>query len=354
MRMRILNVAYPFARVGPDAVGGAEQVLTRLDRALSLSGHHSYVLACEGSRAFGQVTSAFPLPDVINEEWKDRAYGAYRTLIETLIDQQQIQLVHLHGLDFHRYVPRRDLPILATLHLPPSWYPPQTFAEQNIWLHCVSEAQHNVCPPCPRLLAPIANGVELPAFSIRRKSNFALSLGRICPEKGFHLAMDATKEANIAFALAGDVFPYETHLRYFQQEIVSRENERCRFIGPIGGARKLRYLQKASCVLVPSLVAETSSLVAMEALACGTPVIAFARGALPSILEHGKTGFLVNDVPEMAAAIRDIRSISPAACRAAAEERFSAQVMCRRYLARYEKLIASYDRHAPASAVLCA
>jgi glycosyltransferase involved in cell wall biosynthesis len=354
MSLRILNVAYPFAPTGPDAVGGAEQVLTRLDRALSLAGHHSYVLACEGSRGFGQVTSAFPLPDVINDEWKERAHEIYRTFIETLIDRYEIQLVHLHGLDFYRYLPRRNVPLLATLHLPPSWYPPQTWTAENIWLHCVSEAQHSVCPPSPRLLSPIPNGVELPELSIRRKANFALSAGRICPEKGFHLAMDAAREAHISFALAGDVFPYEVHLRYFDQEIVSRENKRCRFIGPIGGARKLRYLQKARCLLVPSLVAETSSLVTMEALACGTPVIAFARGALRSIVEHGKTGFLVNDVSQMAAAIHEIDAISPAACRAAAEERFSAQVMCRRYLDRYEKLIASYDRHAPASAALCA
>jgi glycosyltransferase involved in cell wall biosynthesis len=345
MTLRILNVAYPFAPAGPDAVGGAEQILTRLDRALVSAGHQSWVLGCEGSRGFGKVTVAFSLPDAINESWKENAYELYRAAIEALVDRYDVQLVHLHGVDFYRYRPRRNVPLLATLHLPPSWYPPEIFSNKDIWLHCVSQAQQSVCPPSERLLPPIPNGVDLPAMFGRKKSNFALSLGRICPEKGFHLAMDAAKKAKIPFALAGEVFPYESHLRYFEHEIVPRQDKDRRWIGRIGGARKLRYLQKARCLLVPSLVAETSSLVTMEALACGTPVIAFARGALPSIIEHGKTGLLVNDLSEMAAAIREVGSISSVVCRGVAQERFSAEAMCRRYLTRYEELVRSHDRH---------
>jgi glycosyltransferase involved in cell wall biosynthesis len=345
--MRILNVAYPFAPTGPDAVGGAEQVLTRLDRALVAAGHESWVLGCEGSRGFGCVKTAFPLPDSIGEPWKEHAYEVYRAQIEGLIDQHEIELVHLHGVDFDRYLPRRETAILATLHLPPSWYPEEIFSNANLWLHCVSQTQQAECPPGARLLSPIPNGVDLPELSARKKRNFALSLGRICPEKGFHLAMDGAREAHIPFALAGDVFPYEAHLAYFEKEIRTRETPACRFIGPIGGARKWRYLQAAKCLLIPSLVAETSSLVAMEALACGTPVIAFARGALPAIVDDRTTGFLVNDVSEMTRAIREVDRISSDACRAAARERFSGAVMTQRYLARYRELITLFSHERP-------
>jgi glycosyltransferase involved in cell wall biosynthesis len=341
--MRILNVAYPFAPTGPDAVGGAEQVLTRLDEALVAARHDSYVVGCEGSRGFGRVTTAFALPDSIDDAWKEHAYAVYRQTVEGLIDRHQIDLVHLHGVDFYRYLPARAVPILATLHLPPSWYPADIFSNQSVWLHCVSEAQHAACPQGARVLPPIANGVQVPVGGTRRKKNFALSMGRICPEKGFHLGMDAAKRAGVSFALAGDVFPYESHLAYFEKEIRPRECRTCRYVGPIGGARKWRYLQTAKCLLIPSLVEETSSLVAMEALASGTPVIAFARGALPSIVEHGRSGFLVNDVDEMAEAIRHVDEISSEYCRSIACERFSAEAMTTQYLNRYHELIAGFS-----------
>ncbi|HTG45108.1 MAG TPA: glycosyltransferase [Verrucomicrobiae bacterium] len=341
MSLRILNVAYPFAPAGPDAVGGAEQVLTLIDQALVAAGHESWVLGCGGSRAFGQVIASFELPDNICDSWKETAYQKYSQRIEETIDRCAIDLLHLHGIDFYRYLPDRPVPVLVTLHLPPLWYPPSVFqlSRPNVWLHCVSPSQHTVCPASPNLLPPIENGVDLPKHRQVPKRNFALSLGRICPEKGFHLAMDAAKAANIPLLLAGQVFPYEAHLKYFEDEIRSRQSASCKFIGPLAAARKWGYLSAAKCLLVPSLVAETSSLVAMEALACGTPVIAFARGALPQIVEHGKTGFIVHNVDEMAEAIREVAEISPEDCRAAAQKRFSAGTMTERYLSRYLELV---------------
>jgi glycosyltransferase involved in cell wall biosynthesis len=179
------------------------------------------------------------------------------------------------------------------------------------------------------------------AFAGRHpKRNFALMLGRICPEKGVHLALDAARLAGISLLIAGEVYDYEAHRRYFEEEVRPRLDRQRRFLGPIGFARKRRLLNAARCVLVPSLAPETSSLVAREAAASGTPVIAFPNGALAETVEHGRTGFLVEDVEAMAAAIRDAGALDPETCRRVARERFRADTMIAAYLDVYARLAA--------------
>jgi glycosyltransferase involved in cell wall biosynthesis len=163
-------------------------------------------------------------------------------------------------------------------------------------------------------------------------------MGRLCPEKGFDRAIDAARRARVPLLIAGRVFPYPAHQRYFEAAIAPRLDRRIRWIGAVGLARKRRLLSSANCVVVPSVVPETSSLVAMEALACGTPVVAQALGALPEIVEHGRTGFLVHDVDEMADALVRARSLDREACASAARERFTARQMTDRYLALYERI----------------
>jgi len=171
------------------------------------------------------------------------------------------------------------------------------------------------------------------------KGNFALAMGRICPEKGFHLALDAAHRAGVELLLAGRVFPYESHREYFKNEIVPRLDNLRRFVGPLRFGKKKRLLAQAKCLIIPSTVAETSSLVAMESFACGTPVIAFPSGALPEIVEHGRTGYLVGNVKEMARSLLKIDQLDPEACRRVAQSRFSARMMAARYMDLYDRLI---------------
>jgi glycosyltransferase involved in cell wall biosynthesis len=339
--MRILNVSYPFAPAGPDAVGGAEQILARLDAALTLAGHESFVLACAGSSVSGEHIPFSLVPGEITAEYKAAFYPAHRERIEHAIQEYRIELVHFHGIDFHEYLPFTGIPLLATLHLPLDWYPPEIFrsAHQNLFLHGVSHRQNASCPPSSRMLSVIENGVPVPKTSKHCRRNFSLCLGRICPEKGFHFAMDAAKIAGMPLLVCGEVFPYEAHQKYWREEIRTREDRFRRFIGPLGLKRKTRFLSAAKCLVAPSLVAETSSLATMEALACGTPVIAFRQGALPDLIEHGRTGFIVDSVEEMAGAMRRVHLLSHEMCRRAARARFSVEAMTARYLARYEELI---------------
>jgi glycosyltransferase involved in cell wall biosynthesis len=148
----------------------------------------------------------------------------------------------------------------------------------------------------------------------------------------------------VPLLIAGEVYRYAEHERHYRDDIRPRLDRHRRFLGPLGGARKRRLLAVARCLLVPSLVAETGSLVAMEALAHGTPVIAFPNGALVDVVEHGVTGFLVRDTAEMARAIRDAPRIDPEACRAAARARFSAEAMVHRYLDLYAVLARGHGR----------
>lgn len=341
MRLTVLSVAYPFAPVTEDAVGGAEQVLWALDRAIVRAGHRSLVIAQEGSRVAGTLV---PVPAAEGRITHDAQWGSgedMRGAIRYVLDRWPVDVVHLHGADFAGYLPPPGVPVLATLHLPPAWYPPGIFRLEraDTWLNPVSRAQAAACPDSPRVLDPIPNGVAVGALrTLVRRRGWAVAMGRICPEKGFHHAIEAARRAEVPLALCGRVYPYPDHERYHAEEIVPRLDGWRRFLGPAGFARKRRLLGAARCLLVPSVAPETSSLVAMEALACGTPVIAFAAGALPEIVEHGRTGFIVADEREMAEAIREAEGIDPEACRAAARERFSIDRTAGRYLSLYARL----------------
>jgi glycosyltransferase involved in cell wall biosynthesis len=341
--LTVLSVAYPLAPVSRDAVGGAEQVLAWLDAALVRAGHRSLVVACEGSKVMGTLVPTPRRDGPLDDAARTAAHAAHRRAIAAALQRWPVDLVHLHGIDFHAYQPPPGVPVLATLHLPLAWYPNEALrpARPDTWLHAVSAAQRLAGPSDLDLLPDIPNGVEVEALAARHaRRGFALSLGRICPEKGFHLALDAARRAGVGLLLGGEVFRYKAHERYFRDDILPRLDRWRRFLGPVGLARKRRLLHAARCLLVPSLVAETGSLVAMEALACGTPVIAFPNGALAEVVEHGVTGFLVRDEHEMADAIHAAGTIGPEACREAAQTRFSAERMVERYLALYRRLAA--------------
>jgi glycosyltransferase involved in cell wall biosynthesis len=341
-RLTILSVAFPFAPVGPDAVGGAEQVLAMIDEGLVAAGHRSIVVACEGSRCAGELVAVPPARAPIDERGRSLQHACVARALQRAIARTRPDVVHMHGVDFHAYLPEPGPPVIATLHLPLSFYSDAALAPRRpgTWLVGVSAAQMRAAPLAMPRLPDVGNGVRLdelaPVAGPRRR--YALVAGRICPEKGVHLAVAAARCARVPLLIAGRVFPYAAHRRYFDDAVAPHLGAGCRFVGAVGPARKRQLMGRARCVLVPSLVAETSSLVAMEALACGTPVVATRAGALPDVLEHGRTGLLVDGAEEMAAAVRDATAIDPIACREAAELRFSSRAMIARYVERYRRV----------------
>lgn len=348
MGLTILNVAYPLARVGPDAVGGAEQILAALDGALVRAGHRSLVLAMEGSQVDGTLIPTKPLEPPFDETKRLPLWRMIRERLRRVVARERVDLVHMHGVDFWHYLPAEEVPTLVTLHLPPPDYPSAVFNidRPGLVYNCVSRRQHQSCPSSRVPLHVIENGVPVEALANKvSKRRFALALGRICPEKNFHTALDAGTRAALPVLLGGQVHGYREHVSYFDDQLLPRLHAGSpghRFLGPLPFARKRRLLAGARCLVSASLAAETSSLVAMEALAAGTPVVAYPSGALADLVAHGDTGYLVHDLQEMAEALRAAGGLHSERCRQVARERFCVRRMTRSYLALYELMQESH------------
>jgi glycosyltransferase involved in cell wall biosynthesis len=341
MRLTVLSVSYPLARVSGKTAGGAEQVLSILDQALVRSGHHSIVLAPTGSKCYGLLIPVAVPAGVLGENAKREARRMFRDKLQWTLDHYQVDLLHMHGLDFCDYLPESSIPIVVTLHLPLDWYSPFAIlnSRRNVTHVCVSNSQAGRALPRLRIDRVIHNGIDMRRFRpAPSRGDYAVAIGRICPEKGLHLAIDAAHKARVPMIIAGTVFDYPEHRQYFESMIAPQLNGTVRFIGPVGGDRKAQLLGGARCLLITSLVAETSSLVAMEAMASGSPVVAWRSGALPEIVDEGRTGFLVNSVDEMVEAITRAESIDPRACRAEAECRFSSEKMVAEYFDLYRSV----------------
>lgn len=345
MKYNVLHIAYPLAPVNNNTAGGAEQVVYLIDKALTETNNNSYIIACSGSSPHGRLIESETISEPFDDYKVEQLHRRLNKFIEEVLSINHFDIIHMHGIDFHSYIPDTDTPILVTLHLPVDWYNQDSLSsyKSNIFFNCVSRTQEGTAGNVKNLLPYIQNGIDLNLYSPgKNKEGFILSLGRICWEKGYNLSIMAAQMSGSDLILAGKVFPYYHHQKYFRESILPSINDRdIRFIDSPGINMKKELLAAAKCILIPSLVSETSSLVAMEALASGTPVIAFPSGALSEIVEHGKTGYIVNNVEEMAEAIKQVNSIDTKVCRSTAEARFDYRRMAGEYIDAYKIILAN-------------
>ena len=338
--LTVLSVAYPLMTVGKGQAGGAEEILRLIDAHLTGSGNRSIVIAGAGSQVEGELVSTPAMRAELADDERVHARQEQLRTIESVLATRHVDLLQFNGLDFLDYRPRHSpVPELATLHLPISWYPPDLFEQENVTFNFVSESQARSAPV--RCEVPvIANGVDLEQLFVSpEKGNYLLWLGRICPEKGPHIALRVAHQLKRPLVLAGPLHSFAAHRDFYTEEVAPHLDSARTYIGPVSGARKSRLLSEAACLLVPSLAEETSSLVAMEAIASGTPVVAFGSGALPEVVDQEVTGYIVHSEEEMSSAINFAERLSPAECRAVAEKRFSGEKMSQQYLELYRTLV---------------
>ena len=344
--LSVLSVAYPLAPVGLDPVGGAEQVLANIDRALVAAGHRSCVLAGEGSSSSGQLVAVDIGSDALSASVRERVTLAYREKLKQLLSEQRFDVLHFHGVDCDAYLPDlsqvQGIPQLITLHLPFESYPKRLFhGDRRVSFSCVSAWQGRHVEQHVPVRASIENGVDVQRWRPlpeQLTGDYVACLGRICPEKGFDVALRAAHSARVGLLLAGQVFGYPEHKAYFSDCILPLLDVQRRFIGPVAGTAKREFLARARCLVVSSRVAETSSLVTMEALACGTPVIVTDAGAPCSLIEPGVTGLVAADEAALSLALQRVHQLDRRACRASAEQRFDLRRSTGRYLELYAEL----------------
>src|SRR5437764_9362326 len=287
--MKVLYIAYPLLTLSEESAGGAEQMLWTLEREMAARGVSTTVAASAGSLVAGELFAtgeACSQPDDF-----DRRNRVHQDKIIEFLHSRgtEFDLVHDKSGSFWTRAAEINLPVLATLHLPRHFYPAQHFLSvpENVSFNCVSESQARSFPDLENMRGVVPNGILLDRF----QPNFGprgdlLWLGRICEEKGTLLALDIAARASMPITVAGQVYPFSYHQQYFEREIAPRLQQmpNARFVSSPSSQEKRKLLCEAAALLVPALADETSSLVAMEGAACGTPVIALRRRALPAVV----------------------------------------------------------------------
>jgi len=209
----------------------------------------------------------------------------------------------------------------------------------------LSDAERQLKPDL-NYVATVYNGIRLEAFPLcTEKEDYLLFAGRLAPEKGAAEAVQIAKQAGMPLRIAGMIEPQ--HQAYFDEQIKPHlvgHNADDSNVGLLSQRDLAPQYQRAAAVLFPISWCEPCSMVGIEAQCSGTPIIGTRYGYLPELIKHGETGFLVDSVEEAAEAVPRLAQISPAACRANVEARFSASVMAAGYERVYRSLIVSRRR----------
>jgi glycosyltransferase involved in cell wall biosynthesis len=339
-------LAPPWIRIPPPKYGGIEHVVALLCDALVGIGHRVTLFAAPGSRSSATVYEVLPRshPDEMGQSLyeADHVARVLDVLDERAQQQDPFDILHDHcGFTAVALADRIPIPLVHTLHGPFTQDTSAFYREhsQDAWLVAISEAQRESAPPEVRIAGVVPNPIEVEDWPFQpQKQDYALWMGRFEDYKGAHRAITAARQAKIPLIIAGPVqYGQEA---YFEEEIEPHlDGDKVRYVDEVGGAEREELFAGARTLLMPITWNEPFGMVMVEALACGTPVIAFRQGAAREIVQDQLNGYLVDDEESMAAAISKLDNIDPAACRESVASRFSPQIVAEGYLKIYQRAL---------------
>ncbi len=338
--MRIGQIAPLTEAVPPALYGGTERVVSGLTEELVAMGEDVTLFATGDFVTRAKLEPMWPRSSRLDGTVRD-PYGLHMMMIEKVCQRaDEFDLLHFH-IDYFPFslMLRQSTPFVTTLHgrLDLPEHHPVFATFPTVPLISISNAQRR---PIPRAnwIGTVYHG--LPADLLRPlpiRPSYLAFLGRISPEKGVDRAIAIARRCGLRLKIAAKVDKMDQD--YFDEVVRPLLTAPgVEFLGEISDEEKPEFLSGAFALLAPIDWPEPFGLVMIEAMACGTPVIAFNRGSVPEVVDDGVTGFVVEDVTSAAAAVRDVGSLSRAVIRRRFEERFTARRMAEDYLRLYLRL----------------
>lgn len=339
--MRIAQVAPLYESVPPKLYGGTERVVSYLTDELVRQGHQVTLFASGDSVTTADLVAPCHRALRLDRHCID-PLAHHVTMLELVHrDSHQFDIIHFHTdyLHFplfqqikHKTLTtlhgRLDIPDLVPLY--------KHFSDMP--LTSISFSQREPLP-WVNWVGNVYHGLPAEHYTFREESGEYLAfIGRISPEKRVDRAIAVAKRVGLPIRIAAKVDQVD-HV-YFEEMIKPLlKHPLVEFLGEIGEREKDAFLGKAKALLFPIDWPEPFGLVMIEALACGTPVIAYPRGSVPEVLTQGVAGFIVQDIQEAVKAVENIETLKRTACRQIFEEQFTAEVMAKNYLDLYSSLM---------------
>ena len=347
--MRIALLA-PFEEpVPPEKYGGTERVVYVLAEGLVRLGHDVTLFASGDSSTSARLVactdkalrSYLKLP----RTWMFLQWHGFQVITEGL-GLGQFDVVHNHGdWPYLTASAFTKAPFVTTIHNPKQFKLGVKTLYRRYPYISISDAQRRYVPEL-NYVATVHHGIDVRRFTYNPKPDGYLAfLGRIHPDKGLEQAIAIAKATNSRLIIAAKLDPA---LRpYYERAVKPHLGDQISYIGEVDHAGKVELLKNARAMLNPIQWDEPFGLTNIEAMACGTPVLAIGRGALPEIIMNGVTGYLCQTTNELIARVGDIGKLDRAACRKHVEEHFSAECMAQNYVNVYERLIQSAQAEEP-------
>jgi glycosyltransferase involved in cell wall biosynthesis len=338
--MRIAQVAPIFESVPPRLYGGTERVVSYLTEELVRQGHDVTLYASGDSVTRARLVSTAPTAARLDATCVDPLARQTVLIDRVLREAAQFDQIHFHCDYLHfPYTRRLAVPHVTTLHgrldIPDLVALYREFDDQP--LVSISQFQRRPVPKA-RWVGNVYHGLPTDLLQpVANPGGYLAVLGRISPEKGIDRAIAIAEKAGMTLQIAAKVDAADK--QYFAEVIEPLlAKPHVEYIGEIDEKGKQDFLGRARALLFPIDWPEPFGLVMIEAMACGTPVIAFARGSVPEVIEDGVTGFVVNDVDGAVEAVTRLDEIDRDEVRARFEQRFTAERMATDYVGVYRSL----------------